>query len=82
MPEKPIKLSWMERLEERAEREIYKRLRQRGRIRILDTVSGIVYNSREEAGRAVAREFGLEPDDPLVYYSVIKENPSRFKEIP
>ncbi len=43
-----------------------------------DTKTGITYSSKAKAGMAVAAEYGLDPTETFIWYSVIKKAPDRF----
>jgi len=45
---------------------------------VVDTKTGIRYNSLGAAGRAVAAEYGLDPTNSFVHYAIVKEDPKRF----
>jgi len=48
----------------------------------LDTVTGVEYPSRHQAGRAVSVEVGVDPQyKPSPWYPVLKKCPNRFKDV-
>jgi len=48
---------------------------------VVDTKTKIEYKSESAAGRAVAAEYGYDPDDHFVWYKILKEDPERFRKI-
>ena len=54
---------------------------RRKAVKVKDTHTGKVYDSKSKAGKAVAAEYGLDPEDSLVWYKVVKKAPERFVEI-
>ncbi len=50
-----------------------------GKCPQLDTKTGNSYNSMTAAAKAVAPEYGLDQNDPFVWYKIIKVDPTRFK---
>ena len=47
-----------------------------------DTKSGIVYNSRTEAGKAIAPELGLDPNKEGIWFEVTAQCPlGRFVDV-
>jgi len=60
---------------------VIKKSKLRGRSAakaVVDTQTGIRYNSLGAAGRAVAAEYGLDPANAFVYYAIVKKDPKRF----
>lgn len=54
---------------------------KRRRVKIKDRNSGTIYDSKSKAGKALASEFGLDPNDNFVWYRIVKLSPDRFEEI-
>jgi len=54
---------------------------RRKAVRVRDTTTGVVYASKSKAGKAVAAELGLDPDNAFVWYQVVKKAPDRFVEV-
>ena len=54
---------------------------KRRAVKVKDTNSGTVYDSKSKAGKALASEFGLDPQDSFVWYRIVKLSPDRFEEI-
>jgi len=46
-----------------------------------DTKTGILYKSKAAAGMAVASEYGLDPSETFIWYSVIQKDPTRFVSV-
>jgi hypothetical protein len=46
----------------------------------LDTATGMVYKSKSAVGRALADEYGMDPDDHFVWYQIIRIDPNRFRD--
>jgi hypothetical protein len=47
-------------------------------VPVLDTVTGIEYESKGAAGRALAASFGLNPIDRFIWYTIHYAAPQRF----
>ena len=47
-------------------------------LRTKDTKTGQEYASKSKAGKAVAAEYGLDPNDSFVWYQVVRADPGRF----
>ena len=47
---------------------------------MLDTKTGISYESKSAAGRATAAEYGLDSTNTYIFYEIMKKDPTRFKE--
>ena len=46
---------------------------------VKDTLTGEVYPSKYQAGKALANRFGLDPKDNFVWYKILKmAKPGRF----
>ena len=54
---------------------------RRKAVKVKDTATGVVYASKSKAGKAVAAELGLDPDNAFVWYQVVKQAPGRFEEV-
>ena len=54
---------------------------KRRRMKVTDRNSGTTYDSKSKAGKALASEFGLDPNDSFVWYRIVKISPDRFEEI-
>ncbi len=54
---------------------------KRRAVRVKDRNSGTIYDSKSKAGKALASEFGLDPNDSFVWYRILKLSPDRFEEI-
>ena len=54
---------------------------KRKAVKVKDTTTGVVYTSKSKAGKAVAAELGLDPENAFVWYLVVKQAPGRFEEI-
>ena len=50
-------------------------------VKVKDRNSGTVYDSKSKAGKALASEFGLDPNDSFVWYRIVKLSPDRFQQI-
>lgn len=48
---------------------------------VVDTKTKIQYKSESAAGKAVAAEYGLDPDDHWAWYKILKIEPDRFKHV-
>lgn len=46
-----------------------------------DSRTGQTYPSRNQAGKAVAPELGLDPNDQYVWYAVCRRSPQRFQDV-
>ena len=53
---------------------------KRRAVRVKDRNSGTTYDSKSKAGKALAAEFGLDPNDNFVWYRIVKISPDRFEE--
>ena len=51
---------------------------KRKAVKIVDKQTGVVYDSKSKAGKALAEEFGLDPGNSFVWYQVVKAAPDRF----
>ena len=47
-------------------------------IQVRDTKTGIVYQSKYAAGRAVAAEYGIDPESEFIYYRINGADKERF----
>ncbi len=54
---------------------------RQGTVKVKDKQTGEFYGSKSKAGKAVAAEFGLDPDNNFVWYQIVKQAPERFEEI-
>jgi len=46
---------------------------------VKDTQTGWIYPSKYQAGKALAKRFGLDPKDNFVWYKILKQaRPGRF----
>lgn len=54
---------------------------KRRRVKVKDRNSGTIYDSKSKAGKALAPEFGLDPNDSFVWYRIVKLSPDRFEEV-
>ena len=54
---------------------------KRRAVKVKDTQTEFVYDSKSKAGKALAEEFGLDPKDNFVWYKILKAAPDRFKEV-
>ena len=36
------------------------------------------YGSKSKAGKALAKEYGMDPEDNFVWYKIVKKAPERF----
>jgi hypothetical protein len=62
-----------------------KRGRMRGRSKakkVKDTKTGKVYDSMYQAGKDLAREYGLSPMNTYAYYSIVQKDPTRLVVLP
>lgn len=48
---------------------------------VIDTKTKIQYKSESAAGKAVAEEYGYDPDNHFVWYMILKKDPDRFKRV-
>ena len=55
---------------------------KRQAVKVKDRNSGTIYDSKSKAGKALAAEFGLDPNDSFVWYRIVKLSPDRFEELP
>jgi hypothetical protein len=58
--------------------------KMRGRSKaepVRDTQTGIQYQSKYAAGKAVAHEYGMDPTNTHVWYQIVKTDPNRFVSI-
>ena len=53
---------------------------KRRAVKVKDKNSGTIYDSKSKAGKALASEFGLDPNDNFVWYRIVKLSPDRFEE--
>ncbi len=53
---------------------------KRKAVAIADLKTGEVYPSKSKAGKALAAEFGLDPNDSFVWYKIVKKAPERYEE--
>ena len=53
---------------------------KRRAVKVKDKNSGTLYDSKSKAGKALAAEFGLDPNDGFVWYRIVKLSPDRFEE--
>ena len=53
---------------------------KRRAVKVKDKNSGTTYDSKSKAGKALASEFGLDPNDNFVWYRIVKLSPDRFEE--
>lgn len=53
---------------------------EHGRKAVKDTKTGDIYPSKFAAGKALAREYELDPFDTKVYYQIVKKDPERLAE--
>jgi len=53
---------------------------KRKAVAIADLKAGELYPSKSKAGKALAAEFGLDPNDSFVWYKIVKKAPERFEE--
>ena len=53
---------------------------KRKAVAIADLKTGELYLSKSKAGKALAEEFGLDPNDSFVWYKIVKKAPDRFEE--
>lgn len=49
-------------------------------VKVLDTETDELYNSKSACGKAVAASMGLDAKDNFVYYQMVKQAPERFQE--
>ena len=54
---------------------------KRRAVKVKDKDSGTMYDSKSKAGKALAGEFGLDPNDNFVWYRIVKLSLDRFEEI-
>ena len=54
---------------------------KRRAVKVKDKNSRTLYDSKSKAGKALAEEFGLDPNDSFVWYRIVKLSPDRFEEI-
>ena len=54
---------------------------KRRAVSVKDRNSGTIYDSKSKAGKALASEFGLDPNDSFVWYRIVKLSPERFEQI-
>ena len=51
------------------------------RQKVLDTKTGIMYDSLSKAGKQLAPEIGADPSDSFIFYQVEKAFPGRFQRM-
>lgn len=54
---------------------------KRRAVKVKDRDSGTTYDSKSKAGKALASEFGLDPNDSFVWYRIVQLSPDRFEEL-
>ena len=52
---------------------------KRRAVKVKDKDSGTIYDSKSKAGKALAEEFGLDPNDNFVWYRIVKLSPSDLR---
>ena len=55
---------------------------KRNRTKVKDLETGIIYNSKSEAGKKLAHLVDGNPADNFVWYRILQKFPNRFQEIP